>query len=159
MPEEQPFTQQPSPLIISLPLSTLLDYLLTYRTDPLGIHGRFAAIDVETAKSVKLLDPAETLCHVELGERVGTVWPIKLWRESEEKRELSKQRSEKSRANREVLDAARQTMIANVTADPMFGNILEREQIVAFVEKIITGRKFADAKMWGVPNLQELLDT
>lgn len=144
---------------ITIPTSRLLDYLLTYRTDPLGgIHGKRAVIDYETALLISQHDPAEELCHVQLDKErnLGSVWPVKVWRESEEKRQISVARSERSREMKEQLIAARQLMVSNMEADEMLGTLFDRGRLEDLADSIIHKKQYEKAAKWGVPNLAEL---
>ena len=143
---------------ITIQLTRLLDYLLTYRSDPLGIHGKRAVIDYETAELISQLDSDEEMCHVQLDleNKIGSVWPIKVWRESEEKREIAVAKSAKSKELKEQLHTARSLMITNMEADDMIGTMFNRQQIEELADKIIHKRQGEKAKKWGVENLLEL---
>lgn len=66
--------------------------------------------------------------------------------------------SEKSRANRELLAAARVVMAQAISEDELLGTMLGKEQIEIMVENIIKKRRFNEAAKWGVENLKEILE-
>jgi len=150
-------TTQPT---ITLPLRDYLDVLFTYKSNRDHILCRVATLSREQAEAIRQLDLEERFCHVEYHEdtpAVGQVWPIDDWRSHYIRREQLKAVSERSRKNKELLEEAKMRMVKTICDDEEIGVMFDIERATEYVGRIVREKKFAVAKKFGCPNLEELL--